>query len=110
MHLDRPAAGGAARAHHAVGQQADGQHVVEVRVADQDVVDARQRVERQVADAGAGVDQHVVVEQEGRGPAAGRDGAGTAEDGEDHLLSKVRVPSQPGGSGWLDQRAMRSPS
>ena len=35
----------------------------------QDVLDARQRVERQVADAGAGVDQHVVVEQEGGGPA-----------------------------------------
>ena len=38
MHLDRRAALARA-AHHAVGQQADRQHVVEVRVADQDVVD-----------------------------------------------------------------------
>ena len=42
----------------------------------------RQRVERQVADAGAGVDQHVVVEQERGGPAAGGDGAGTTEDAD----------------------------
>ena len=54
---DRRAAARRAAAHHAVGQQADGQHVVQVRVADEDVVDARQLVERQVADAGAGVDR-----------------------------------------------------
>ena len=47
-------------ADHAVGEQADRQHMVEVRMADQDVVDARQRFKRQVADTGAGVDQHVV--------------------------------------------------
>ena len=83
VHLDRRAAAARA-AHHAVGQQADGQHMVEVRVAEQDVVDARQLVERQVADAGAGVDQHVVVEQERGGAAAGGDGARTAEDADLH--------------------------
>ena len=67
-------------------------------------------LEREVAHAGAGVDEHVVVDEEGCGPAAGRDGAGTAEDLDDHLLSKVRVPSQSGGSGCSGQRAMRSPS
>ena len=54
----------APRAHHAVGQQADRQDVVEVRVADQDVLDPRQCVERHVAHARAGVDQDVVVDEE----------------------------------------------
>ena len=75
MDADRALAGLAARPHDAVGEQADGKDVVEVRVADEDVLDARQGVERQVADAGAGVDEDVVVDQEGRGPASGRDGA-----------------------------------
>ena len=78
----------AALAHHAVGEQADRQDVVEVRMADQDVLDPGQRVERQVADAGAGVDQDVVVEQERRRPAAGGDGAGTTEYLNDHELRR----------------------
>ena len=41
-------------------------------MAEQDVVDARQLFERQVADTGAGVDQDVVVEQERRGAAVRR--------------------------------------
>jgi hypothetical protein len=67
-------------AHHAVGQETDGQHVVEVRMADQDVVDRDQFVERQITHAGSGVNQHVVVEQERRGAALATDGARTAED------------------------------
>jgi hypothetical protein len=77
-----------AQAQHAVGEQADRQHVVEVRMADQDVVDARQLVERQVADAGAGVDEHAVVEQERGGPAAGGDGPGATEDANDHGVAR----------------------
>jgi hypothetical protein len=61
-----------------VGQQADGQHMVEVRVADEDVVDARELVEREIADARAGVDQDVVAEQERGGAAARRNRARAA--------------------------------
>ena len=78
------AAGRAAHAHHGVGEQADRKHVVEVRVADENVVDARERIEFEVADAGTGVDQHVTVEQERRGLAARGDGPGTSEHVEDH--------------------------
>src|SRR2546422_4830716 len=41
--------------------------VVEVRVRDEDVVDQRELGERQVADAGAGVDQDDAVEKKGGG-------------------------------------------
>jgi hypothetical protein len=84
MHLDRPAVLRFTQADHAVGQQGDRQHMVEVRMADQDVVDARQRFERQVAHACTGVDQHVVVEQEGGGLATRCNGAGAAEDLKSH--------------------------
>ena len=52
------------RAHAADGvdQERDGRHVVQVRMRDEDVVDLRQLRERQVADAGAGVDQDVAVD------------------------------------------------
>ncbi len=48
--LDRRALGVGAHAQHGVGQQRDGEHMVQVRVADQDVVDARQGVQRQITD------------------------------------------------------------
>ena len=44
-------------------------------MADEDVVDAREFIEREVTDAGAGVDEHIVIQQEGGGSAAGGDGA-----------------------------------
>jgi hypothetical protein len=75
---------GAPGACHAVGQQADGQHVVQVGVGDEDVVDARHLVEREVAHAGAGVDEHVVVDEEGSGSAAGGNRARTTEDADLH--------------------------
>ena len=88
-----------ALAHHAVGEQPDRQDVVEVRMADQDVLDPGQRVERHVADAGAGVDQDVIVEQEGGCPATGGDGAGATEYLDDHALPEMRAPLQLGSSG-----------
>ena len=69
-------------------------------MADQDVLDPRQRVERQVADAGAGVDEDVVVEKEGGGPAAGGDGAGATEYLDDHGCRGWRAPLQLGSSGF----------
>src|SRR4051794_36878699 len=78
----------------------------------QDVVDALQRVEREIADAGAGVDQHVRVEQEARRAAVARDRPGAAEDldfhagitpeggrgsvnGEGLVLGPPRLPARP---------------
>ncbi len=84
MHLDRRRAARLAPPQHAVGEQGHAQHVVEVRVREQDVVDAFQLVEREIADAGAGVDQHVLVEQEAGGAAVARDRPGAAEDLDFH--------------------------
>jgi len=84
VHLDRRPVQGPAGPRHAVGQQADGQHVVEVGMGDEDVIDLRHLVEREVADAGSGVDQHVVVDEEGGRAAAGRDRAGTTEYADPH--------------------------
>ena len=58
--------------------------MVEVGVTDEDVVDAGQFVERQVAHAGAGVDQDVVVDQEGGGLVAGGNGTGTTQNADFH--------------------------
>jgi hypothetical protein len=82
MHLDWRPPG--APPHHAVSQQRHGQHVIQVRMAQQDVVDALELLERQIADARASIDEHIIVEQKGRGTAACRDGAGTTQDPDLH--------------------------
>ena len=86
MHLDGRAAGGGANAQHGVGQQRDAQHVVQVRVAEQDVVDGGQCVQRQVTHTRAGVDEDIVVEQEGGGLVAGGNGTGAAQDADVHAV------------------------
>ncbi len=58
--------------------------MVQVRVADQDVVDGCELVEREVTHARPGIDPHVVVDQKGSGSAAGSDGAGATEDADFH--------------------------
>jgi hypothetical protein len=58
----------------------------------------RHLVEREVAHAGAGVDEHVVVEQEGGGSAAGGNRARATEDADLHGRGGTRVP----GSGRAD--------
>ena len=55
-------------------------------MAEQDVINAHELVEREVTDARAGVDQHVIVEQKRSGLAASGDGTGAAEDANDHLV------------------------
>ena len=80
VHLDGRAA--LAAAHHAVGQQGDAQHVVEVGVAEQDVVNAGELVQSEVAHAGTGVDEHVVIEQKGGGAAALSDGTRATQDAD----------------------------
>ena len=59
-------------------------YVVQMRVADQDVIDLAQFLQRQIADAGAGVEQHVGVEQERRRAAGAADRTGTTEDADLH--------------------------
>jgi hypothetical protein len=73
-----------AQAHDAVGEQWDRQDVVQVRMAEDDVLDANQRVERELTDTGSSVDQDIVVEKKGRGPASGGNRAGATEYGDDH--------------------------
>jgi hypothetical protein len=53
MDLDRRGAARLAAAQHAVGEQGHAQHMIEVRVREQDVVDAGERLQGQVAHAGA---------------------------------------------------------
>jgi len=86
MHLDGRAALGGTLAHHAVGQQGDADDVVEVAVADEDVVDVRQRIQAQITHACSRVDQHMVVQQEGGGLAAGSNGSGAAQHADVHEL------------------------
>ena len=93
--LDRRPAGTVP--HHAVGQQGHAQHMVEVRVTEHDMVYARQRVEAEISQTGAGVDQQIVVEQESGGAAAGGDAARTAQNTDLH------------GFGGLWSRQLRAP-
>ncbi len=96
MHLDRGGAARLAAAQHAVGEQGHAQHVVQVRMGQQDVVDALELVERQVAHARSGVDQDVLVEEKARGAAVARDRPGAAEDLDFHagITRKVTLEGQ----------------
>jgi hypothetical protein len=66
--------------------------MVEVGMAQQDVVDAGQFVQGQVADAGAGVDQDILIKQERRGAATRGDRSRTAKDADGH---EQGVPAGP---------------
>jgi hypothetical protein len=107
VHAHRRAAGGAPLAGDAVGQQADGQHVIQVGVGDQDVVDARHLLQREIAHTGAGVDENVVVEQEGSGSVAGGNRSRATEDADLHGRGRHEVPA-PGGQIWQKADARRA--
>ena len=70
MNPNRRALGSTPGAHHGIGQQPDRQHVIEVRVAHEDVVDPRHLGQGQIAYSGSGIDQYVIVEKKGRGATA----------------------------------------
>ena len=72
-----------------VDHQRQAGDVVEVRVGEEDVVDAQHLLAREVADAGAGVDEHVLIDQERRCLAIASDGAGAAE----HTHPHVQLPA-----------------
>jgi hypothetical protein len=61
--------------------------VVEVRVAHEDVVDLGELLEGEVAHARARVDQHVVVDQKGRGAKAATDASAAPQHPDLHRLS-----------------------
>jgi hypothetical protein len=60
--------------------------MVQVRMTQEDVVDARELVEREVTHAGARIDEDVVVEKKGCGLAARRDRAGAAKNSNLHAV------------------------
>ena len=78
VYLQRWCAAGDAGGGHGVDEQGQAGDVVEVGVGQDDVLHAGHFVDAEVAHAGAGVDEDVVVEQKGCGAAALRNGAGTA--------------------------------
>ena len=82
--VDHDGRAAGAAPHHAVGQQRHAQHVVQVGMAEQDVVNPGQLVQREVTHAGAGVDQYIVIEQKGCGATASSDGARTAQNTDLH--------------------------
>ena len=99
MDLDGLEVGQAARslaqADHAVGQQGHTQDVVEVAVAEQDVVNARQLVQPQLAHPTACVDEDVVIEQEGGGVAARRNRTVTTKDADHAVCGSCKVGLRP---------------
>ena len=68
----------------AVEQERQAQHVVEVGMGEEHVVDLHQLFEVERGKAAAGVDQHVVVDQQAGGVAPAADAAAAAQDGEFH--------------------------
>jgi hypothetical protein len=60
MNLQRRRAPGGSRVHH----QGQGKHVVQVRVREQDLLNAAHFVRREVTDPSTGVNQHVPINQE----------------------------------------------
>src|SRR5581483_1921268 len=68
-----------------VDQKRNRGYMVQMRVRDKDRVDLRQLRERQIADAGAGVEQHIVVDQERSRPQVSpADAARAAEYAQTH--------------------------
>ena len=65
-----------------VDHQGQSSDVVQMRVGEQDLVDVCHLLQAQVADAGAGIDQKVVVHQERGGAATLGDGARAPQDAD----------------------------
>ena len=84
MHPDRRARSRHPATHHAVGEQRDGQHMVQMRMAEHDVVDARHLLERELAHARARIEQHALVEQKGGGAVARGERARTPQHADTH--------------------------
>ena len=83
-----------ALAHHAVGQERNPGNMVEVGVADQDVVDTGQLRQGQVTHARAGVDEDRFIEKEAGCLASGSDGSGTSEYAQGHdMRGALRGPA-----------------
>ncbi len=71
---------------HGVEQQRQAQHMIEMGVGEDHMVDRQQFIQAQGGDAGAGIDQDVVVDLEAGGVAPAADAAAATEYGEFHLV------------------------
>ena len=75
---------------------------------DDDVVDRHHFVEREVAHARAGIDEHGAVEQEGGRAAASGNGTRTTEDADLHGAAEDKSPHAPAhGQGAMLSRRPR---
>ena len=80
---------------HRIDHQRQAGDVVEVGMGQEKMIDARQFVDREIPNAGAGIDQNVVVNEQRRGAQVlAADAAATAEDSQFHgrFAGKVKVP------------------
>ena len=66
--------------------------MIQMAVGQQHVVDSQHLIDREVTDSRPGIDENVLVHQEGRGSAVAGDGARAAEHADFHGVS-VRVAS-----------------
>ncbi len=105
MHAQRPGATAADGVEH----QGQGGNVVEMAVREHHVVDAGHFFEGEIADAGAGIDEQVGIDQEGGGAAVFGDGARATQHTNlhcerplvcvCHLVSNRVAPSHDGSWG-----------
>ena len=82
-------------------------------MGDEHMVDARQLFQAQIADAGAAVDQDVVIHQHGGGAQRAADATAATEYGELHtclpyFVLKVNTPSHWLSGGCCMKNSMRS--
>ncbi len=99
---------------HGIDEKRDAGHVVQVRMAHEDVVDLREPLQGQVAHAGTGIHEDVVVDQERGGPQAPADAAAAPQNPDPHLLTSARGhglvsgprAAAPAGPGARDSRAI----
>src|SRR5262245_5808517 len=91
---------------HGVDHERDRGDVIEVRVGEEHMVDRRELREREVADAGPGVDQDVAIEQHRGGaqmPPA--DPAAAAQDPDSHRSPRADGPLGPRAASQSPQSA-----
>src|SRR5450631_794554 len=72
---------------HGVHEERDARHVIEVRMAHEDMVDLGELLEREIAHARTRIDQHVVVDEERCGAEAAADAPAASQYTDLHRLS-----------------------
>ena len=90
MHGDRMTAPGA----HGIEQERQRRQVIEMRVREKHVVDARQRLDVELTDAGAGVDQNIVVHEQRRRASPRADATAATQNPYAHPPIRL-APARP---------------